>query len=148
MLSIRNSPEVSSHGSYKIWVVLAVLLFSQWAEPLWAAERSVRIVQPQNNAKVTNPVKVCMELRGLKLQKAKEGVQEGKGHHHILMNSLPIDLSQPIQKGEIHMGDASNCRELTLKPGLNIIYAVFAYGNHVPYDPPITDKIIVTVLED
>jgi len=148
MFSITNSTQVSSRRNLKKWIVLAVLLFTQWAQPLWAAERSVRIIQPQNNAKVANPVKVCMELNGLVLQRAKEGVQEGKGHHHILMNSLPIDLSQPIQKGEIHMGDASRCRELTLKPGLNIIYAVFAYGNHVPYDPPITDKIIITVLEE
>ncbi len=108
-------------------------------------ERVVRISQPANNAKLSAPVKVCMELEGLILEPAKNGVYEGKGHHHILFDSLPKDLSQPISKKEIHMGDGSKCRELNLKPGLHIIHAVFAYGNHVPYDPVISNKILITV---
>ena len=110
-----------------------------------AIERKVQIVYPPNHAKVLGPVKVCMEVEGLILEPAHKGVNEGKGHHHLLFDSLPIDLSQPLSKQEIHMGDGSTCRVLDLQPGRHILYTVFAYGNHIPYDPPISDKIIITV---
>ncbi len=110
-----------------------------------ADERSVKLTQPVSNAKLSSPVKVCMEVSGLVVEKAKKGVNEGRGHHHLLLNSLPVDLSQPIGKKEIHMGDGSKCKDLTLVPGRHVIYAVFAYGNHVPYDPAITDRIIITI---
>ncbi len=112
---------------------------------VWAAERVVKIVQPVNNAQLSSPVKVCMKVSGLIVEKAKKGVNEGRGHHHLLLNSLPVDLSQPIGKQEIHMGDGSECKELKFVPGRHIIYSVFAYGNHVPYDPAITDRIIITI---
>jgi hypothetical protein len=102
------------------------------AQNVWAAERKVRIVQPANNSQLSSPIKVCMEVSGLVVEKAKQGVNEGRGHHHLLLNSLPLDLSQPIGKQEIHMGDGSKCKELTLVPGRHVIYTLFAYGNHVP----------------
>jgi len=43
------------------------------------------------------------------------------------------------------MGDGSICKDLKLVPGRHVIFAVFAYGNHVPYDPPITDRIIISI---
>ena len=76
-------------------------------------------------------------------EKSKKVVNEGRGQHHLSLNSLPVDLSQPIGKQEIHMGDGYECKELKFVPGLHIIYAVFAYGNHFPYDPAITDHIIL-----
>jgi hypothetical protein len=54
-------------------------------------------------------VKVYKKVCGLIVEKAKKGVNEGRGHHHLLLNSLPIDLSQPICKQEIHMGDGYEC---------------------------------------
>jgi hypothetical protein len=115
------------------------------AQNVWAAERKVRIVQPANNSQLSSPIKVCMEVSGLVVEKAKQGVNEGRGHHHLLLNSLPLDLSQPIGKQEIHMGDGSKCKELTLVPGRHVIYTLFAYGNHVPYDPQISNQIIITI---
>ena len=115
------------------------------AQVVWAAERMVKIVQPVNNAQLSSPVKVCMKVSGLLVEKAKKGVNEGRGHHHLLLNSLPVDLSQPIGKQEVHMGDGSECKELKFVPGRHVIYTVFAYGNHVPYDPAITDRIIITI---
>ncbi len=115
------------------------------AQAVWAAERQVKIIEPVNNAQLSSPVKVCMKVSGLVVEKATKGVNEGRGHHHLLLNSLPVDLSQPIGKQEIHMGDGSECKELKFVPGRHVIYSVFAYGNHVPYDPAITDRIIITI---
>ena len=129
-------------NSIGLLLFIVAMLSSQ---VVWAAERMVKIVEPVNNAQLSSPVKVCMKVSGLLVEKAKKGVNEGRGHHHLLLNSLPVDLSQPISKQEIHMGDGSECKELKFVPGRHVIYSVFAYGNHVPYDPAITDRIIITI---
>jgi len=132
------------HGLKLLLIALTVLISSMGSLAL-AKERKVTIIEPANGAKLTSPVKVCMKIEGLVVEPASNGVFEGRGHHHILFNSLPADLSQPIGKEEIHLGDGSTCREFKLPPGRHVIIAVFAYGNHVPYDPPVTDKIMITV---
>ncbi|MBT5471076.1 MAG: DUF4399 domain-containing protein [Nitrospina sp.] len=129
-------------NSIAVWIVFVVMVLSQ---QVWAEDRAVKIIQPSNNAQLSSPAKVCMEVSGIVVEKAKKGVNEGRGHHHLLLNSLPADLSQPIGKQEIHMGDGSICKDLKLVPGRHVIFAVFAYGNHVPYDPPITDRIIISI---
>jgi hypothetical protein len=85
---------------------------------------------------------------GVEFEPAKKGVNEGKGHNHILVDvDLPSDLSKPIAKdaNHIHMGDGSSCKTIELSPGKHTIRTLFAKGNHVPYNPPISDTIEVTV---
>ena len=110
---------------------------------------AVTITQPAFGATVSSPVTVCMETwGGLEVQAAKKGVNEGKGHHHLLIDAeLPSDLSKPVAKDatHIHMGDGSRCKSLTLSPGKHSIRSLFARGNHVPYDPPFTDVIEINV---
>ena len=82
------------------------------------------------------------------MEPAKNGINDGKGHHHLIVNSdLPEDLNQPIGKDlfHIHMGDGSTCKELKMAPGKHIIKALFAKGNHVPYNPAITATVFITV---
>ena len=112
------------------------------------AGNSVSITEPADGATVSNPVKVCMETHGVEVEPAKNGVNEGKGHHHLLVDvDVPGDLSQPIGKdaNHIHMGDGSTCKELTLEAGEHTIRALFAKGNHVPYSPAITSAVKVNV---
>ena len=76
------------------------------------------------------------------------GVNQGKGHHHLLVDvSLPRDLSKPIGKdaNHIHMGDGSKCKKLNLTAGKHTIRALFAKGNHVPYDPALTTEVTFNV---
>ena len=58
-----------------------------------------------------------------------------------------ISLSKPIAKDaqHVHMGDGSTCKELKLEAGKYTIRALFAKGNHVPYDPAITAEVKITV---
>ncbi|QPJ60854.1 MAG: DUF4399 domain-containing protein [Candidatus Nitronauta litoralis] len=113
-----------------------------------AQERKVTIIKPLNGDTVGAPVEVCIKVEGLELEPAKMGVNEGKGHHHILFSSLPKDLSKPLGKQEvIHMGSGVACHTLNLAPGTHSLLALFAYGNHVPYNPPISDKILISVHE-
>jgi len=109
---------------------------------------AVTITEPATGAEVSSPVKVCMAVHGVEVQPAKKGVNKGKGHHHILVDTaIPEDLSKPIGKDatHIHMGDGSTCKALTLSAGTHVVRTLFAKGNHVPYDPPLTDTVVVNV---
>ena len=109
---------------------------------------AVTITEPPNGAIVSSPVKVCMATEGVKVQPAKQGVNEGKGHHHLIIDvELPKDLSKPIGKdaNHIHMGDGSTCKEIKLSKGKHIIRTLFATGDHVPYNSPLTATISINV---
>jgi hypothetical protein len=108
--------------------------------------RKVTIVQPESNTTLRNPIKICMEVEGLILEPAANGLREGFGHHHILFSSLPADLSVPIGKNAaIHMVDGAKCKTVSLVPGQYVIQTLFSYADHVPYKPIITDKVLITV---
>ena len=112
------------------------------------AYEAVRISKPIEGFTVSNPVRVCMTTWGVEAEPAKKGVNKGKGHHHILVDvDLPADLSKALPKDahHIHMGDGSSCKEIKLSSGKHVIRTLFGQGNHVPYSPPITDSIVVTV---
>lgn len=128
--------------------VVAVSLLVLGLSSAQAGGNSVSITEPADGATVSSPVKVCMETHGVAVEPAKKGVNDGKGHHHLLVDvDLPGDLSKPIGKDahHIHMGDGSTCKEIKLDAGKHKISALFAKGNHVPYDPAITTTVNVTV---
>ena len=131
----------------KLSVLLLTLLVFSISTAL-AGTRALAISKPLNGATVTSPVKVCMVVNGVTVEPAKKGVNDGKGHHHILLDTdLPKDLSQGIGKDaqHIHMGDGSICKNVKLDAGTHVIRALFAKGNHVPYNPPITATVIINV---
>ena len=131
--------------SIRMLAVLAVIMFTC---SLAYAGGSVKITEPPEGASVSSPVKVCMSVDGVEVQPAKKGVHDGKGHHHLLIDAdIPADLKKPIGKDaqHVHMGDGSTCKELKLDAGKHTIKALFAKGNHVPYDPAITATVNVTV---
>ena len=127
-------------------LLLTLLVFS--LSTALAGTRAIAISEPANGATVSSPVKVCMVAHSVTVEPAKKGVNDGKGHHHILIDTdLPKDLGKGIGKDaqHLHMGDGSTCKELKLDAGIHVIRALFAKGNHVPYNPPITATVIVNV---
>jgi len=125
------------------------LIFGLAASPSYAGDtQAVIISKPRDGAIVSSPVEVCMTPWGVEVEPAKKGVNEGKGHNHILVDvDLPSDLSKPIGKdaNHIHMGDGSSCKKIKLSSGKHTIRTLFAKGNHIPYNPPISDTIEITV---
>jgi hypothetical protein len=124
-----------------------VFLFIAGATNAFAGN-AVTITDPPNGAMVSSPVKVCMATEGVEVEPAKKGVNAGKGHHHIIVDvELPKDLSKPVGKdaNHIHMGDGSTCKEIKLSAGKHIIRALFAQGNHVPYNPALTATVTINV---
>jgi len=111
-------------------------------------DAGVTITKPAAMSDVTSPVEICMEIKGYTVEPAKNGVNEGKGHHHLIIDADLPDLSQPVPKDSkhIHMGDGSECKTIELAKGkMYTIKTLFARGNHVPYDPPVTDSVVVFV---
>ncbi len=109
---------------------------------------SLQFTQPVANSTVRSPVEVCFEVSGYIVEPAKNGVNSGAGHHHILIDvPQPEDMNAPIGKsdGYLHMGDGSTCKNIKLAPGFHTIQAVFADGNHVPVKPPLTSAISIVV---
>ncbi|TDJ50805.1 MAG: DUF4399 domain-containing protein, partial [Nitrospina sp.] len=45
----------------------------------------------------------------------------------------------------IHMGDGSKCKKIELSSGMHTVQALFARGNHIPYDPAVTDSVVFFV---
>ena len=125
------------------------LIFGLAATSSYAGDtQAVSISKPRDGSTVSSPVEVCMTPWGVEFEPAKKGVNEGKGHNHILVDvALPSDLSKPIGKdaNHIHMGDGSSCKSIKLAPGKHTIRTLFAKGNHVPYNPPISDAVEITV---
>ena len=129
-------------------LIFPTILFCALANTAAFANNSVSISEPSNGAKISGPVKVCLTTSGVSVEPAKMGVNKGKGHHHLLVDvSLPKDLSKPIGKdaNHIHMGDGSKCKKLNLPAGKHTIRALFAKGNHVPYDPALTTEVMFNV---
>lgn len=134
----------------KLRLILSVsLILGLAASVSYAGDtQAVVISKPRDGAIVSSPVEVCMTPWGVEFEPAKKGVNEGKGHNHILVDvALPSDLSKPIPKDakHIHMGDGSSCKTIKLLRGKHTIRTLFAKGNHVPYNPPISDTIEITV---
>ena len=130
-------------------IFTTILFYAVAANTVAFANNSVSISEPSNGAKISGPVKVCLSTSGVSVEPAKMGVNKGKGHHHLLVDvDLPKNLSKPIGKdaNHIHMGDGSKCKKLNLPAGKHTIRALFAKGNHVPYDPALTAKVSIEIL--
>ena len=109
---------------------------------------AVTIVKPKYGATISGPVEVCMQAWGVEVEPAKKGVNARKGHNHILVDvDVPSNLSMPIGKdaNHVHMGDGSKCKTLNLSAGTHKITSLFAQGNHVPFNPQLSDSVVITV---
>ena len=113
-----------------------------------SSNKPLTITTPATLSNVSSPLQVCMKTNGYTVEPAKNGVNPGKGHHHLLIDaSIPSDLSKPIAKdsNHVHMGDGSKCKTLSLSKGQHTITALLAQGNHVPLNPVVSDAVTVTV---
>jgi hypothetical protein len=112
-----------------------------------AAEPSVYIIEPANNAVVSNPVTVKFGLKNFGV--APAGVDmENTGHHHLLIDTALPDLSKPIAKdaNHIHFGGGQTETELTLAPGKHTLQLLLGNGMHIPHANALkSDVITITV---
>ncbi len=109
---------------------------------------SVFFISPTDGETVTNPFVVEFGISAMKLVKAGDN-QAGSGHHHLIIDAGPPDLSMPIPADEhyMHFGDASTSTELTLEPGSHTLQLLLGDFLHIPHDPPVLSTTITIIVE-
>lgn len=114
------------------------------AEPV----RKVWFGNLTDGQQVTSPVTVEMKAQNLVVEPAANGVTDGHGHFHILINSPLPAAPLPIPKDSVHLhfGKGDTVTTLELEPGEYTLTLQFAKGDHVPYDPQIAQSVHVTVV--
>lgn len=118
------------------------------------ATATVGFVGLTDGTEVSSPLKVCLEVTGVSLEKSGE-VKAGYGHHHILVNPTAEEvkaitegtMTAALVKDEthVHLGDGGDCTELTLSAGNHQLMAVVADGAHVPMNPPVFNQVNIVV---
>jgi hypothetical protein len=94
-----------------------------------------------------DPVTVSVTVTGVTLVTADGDTSGKSGHLHFFVDKAPTPAGQPIPKepGITHTAKTT----LTipdLSPGDHVIWVVLGNGAHLPFDPPVEDKVTVTVL--
>ena len=115
------------------------------------AQRAVSFVEPEDGELYDSPITIKIDVEGLVVEPASAGVTANGGHHHILIDKIPDkDPStpvEPIPEDELHIHLDQGQTEITLdlERGQHVLRLLFGKGDHMPYDPPIMQKIKVIV---
>ncbi|MSQ21902.1 MAG: DUF4399 domain-containing protein [Dehalococcoidia bacterium] len=130
-------------------VVLAVVAIGILSACTKEPAGKVSISAPADLAKVVSPFKVQMAAQGVTVEPASAGVNDGRGHHHVIIDDNLSPKGQPIPSdvNRLQFGKGQSEATLDLAPGEHTIRLFFAKGDHIPYDPIITSSIKGTVTE-
>ena len=101
---------------------------------------------PAEGATVKSPVRFEMVVEGMTVQPAGE-IKDGTGHHHILVDALPVTKGAaiPADAKHIHFGKGQTNAELELSSGQHTVQLQFANGAHLSYGPQLSSTITITV---
>lgn len=99
------------------------------------------------------PVTVTVDTQGVRLVKGAEDTSNkdgSSGHLHIFVNKEPGVSGTVIPSGDpaiIHTAATTTVIPATLlNPGANTIWVQLGYADHTPFDPPVVDKVVITVV--
>ena len=70
------------------------------------------------------------------------------GHHHLLIDTEPPSMTEPIpsDRSHLHFGAGETEARIELPPGQHTLQLLLGDMNHVPHKPPVlSKKITVTV---
>jgi hypothetical protein len=108
---------------------------------------SVSFTSPSDGATVTTPVSFEMAAENFTVEAASNGVRDGAGHLHILVDQPALEPGTAIPNNEpngyYHYGDGSTTAEISMEPGTHTVRVQAGDAKHRAYD--LTDTIQVTV---
>jgi hypothetical protein len=116
--------------------------------------RRVTILTPADGDTVGPEVRVTLGVTGLTIEPANNAHEDGKGHHHLLLDTTLVALDAAIPptsqataaKQFVHLGTGAAEHTFSgLAPGPHRIIAVVAYGDHVPMAGTMTDTVNIVV---
>lgn len=98
---------------------------------------------------LVNPVVVEFGIEGMEVEPAG-ALNEGKGHHHLLINEGVIADGQivPANETNIHYGGGQTSDTLVLPAGSHTLVMQFADGIHRSYGEQMSATVNVVVAED
>jgi hypothetical protein len=107
----------------------------------------VFFIEPKDGAEIKGPVKVVMGVEGMEIKPA-DGVVEGTGHHHILINKdfMPPGQVVPTDDTHRHFGKGQTEAVLELPPGAYKLTLQFADGLHRSYGKELSATINIKVV--
>lgn len=107
---------------------------------------SVSFTSPADGATKTTPVSFDMTAENFTIESASNGVRDGAGHLHILVDQQALEPGEVIPNNEsngyYHYGDGSTTAEINLKPGTHTVRVQAGDAKHRAYN--LTDSIEVT----
>jgi hypothetical protein len=110
---------------------------------------SVSFTTPADGATATTPVSFEMTAENFTVEAASNGVRDGAGHLHILVDQPAIEPGEVIPNNEpngyYHYGDGSTSAEIDLEPGTHTVRVQAGDAKHRAYD--LTDTIEITAKE-
>ena len=106
---------------------------------------SVVFAEPLDGATVSSPFEVRMEVDGFTVEPATNGVRDGHGHLHIMIDSPCVDqrLTVPPDDQHLHFGKGQTTATLDLEVGEHFLCLQAADGLHTAL--PYVDEITITV---
>lgn len=109
-------------------------------------DKAVYFIEPAHNATVKSPFKVKFGLKGMEVKPAGT-MDKDTGHHHLLINKMPMDEGEviPADEKHLHFGAGQTETEVTLEPGEYILTMQFANGLHQSYGPNMSSTIKIKV---
>lgn len=100
----------------------------------------------QDGDTLSSPFLVEFGIEGMEVEPAG-AVNEGKGHHHIIINNQFIEFggTVPSDSVNIHYGKGQTSDSLDLNPGKYSLTMQFADGYHRSYGKQLSSTIKVVV---
>jgi hypothetical protein len=136
-------------SSVPVALILLGALIAWGEKPAPKTRHEVRFGNLVDGQTVTTPFVVSMIAKNLVVEPAAAGIRKGYGHFHILVDVPAVKAPKPIpfDPQHLHYGKGQTETTLDLPAGMHTLTLQFAKGDHVPYDPPITQTIRVHVVE-
>jgi hypothetical protein len=90
-----------------------------------------------------------MGVKGYELAPASEGIQEGTGHHHVVVDQpggyVEKGVVIPFDATHLHYGKAQKEGVLELEPGKHTLTLQFANAKHESFGKKFASTITVNV---
>jgi len=117
------------------------------ATPSKEVTKSVSFKYPLDGAILSSPLVIEMAVEGMEIEPAGE-VNEGKGHHHLIIDNPFIEngVVVPANETHIHYGLGQIKAEINLAPGKHTLTLQFADGVHVSFGEKMSASIEIEIV--
>lgn len=114
------------------------------------AHAAVAFINVGDGSTIAAPLHVEMGVKGLTVMPASEGLIEGTGHFHVVVDRAASDKLAagdviPFDATHLHYGKGQVFADIDLAPGKHTLTLQFANALHESYGPEERSEVTVTV---